>query len=446
MGKIGLIIQREYLTRVKKKSFIIMTLLGPLLMVGLMAGIIYFAQQESEPQTIMVIEQEGPIFTKWKDGDNYSFEHLGAMGEAEAKKLLKGSNYTSMLYFPANILANKSPLLYYKVQPSLMTQRAIENEVEAVIEREKLKLYNVDKSIYKKIKEGFNMRTIKLTDSGDEEEGIFQRVMVGFGFGLMVYFFIFFFGVQVMRGVIEEKTNRIVEVVITSVKPFQLMMGKIIGIALVGLTQFLLWVILSTTMFSIATSFLANDRIAELQQLQAQQSTELLAQNAGQMEKFKKVDMGDFNHPDHIINRINWPLMLGTFVFYFLGGYLLYGALFAAIGSAVDNETDTQQFMLPVTLPLLGAYIMSTFIMQNPEGDAAFWGSLIPFTSPIIMPIRMAMGMDGHLWELILSMVLLVLTFIGATWFAGKIYRTGILMYGKKVSYKEIWKWIRFNG
>ena len=153
----------------------------------------------------------------------------------------------------------------------------------------------------------------------------------------------------------------------------------------------------------------------------------------------------DLTSDDHILNRINWPLMLGVFVFYFLGGYLLYAALFAAIGSAVDSETDTQQFMLPVTLPLLGAYILSAMMINNPEGSAAVWGSLIPFTSPIIMPMRVAVGMDGQGWQLILSMILLVVTFIGTTWLAGKIYRTGILMYGKKVNYKELWKWIRFS-
>lgn len=447
MGKIGLIIQREYLSRVRKKSFIIMTLLGPLLMVGLFAGIIWFSQQDKVPQNVMVVEQRGPVFTDWENGESFSFEHLGVMELEAAKRMLSNSNYTSMLYIPEGILDQERPLLYYKVQPSMSTQRGIENRAEKLIEGEKLKLYNIDKNIYKKIKEDFRISAIKLTESGEEESSQAEKSIVGFIFGLLVYVFIFFYGVQVMRGVIEEKTSRIVEVMITSVKPFQLMMGKIVGIALVGLTQFLLWIILSSTLMSVSTSVLMKDKLADFQQMQVQQTTEMVSENKDVLKELqKKPGLTDLAHPEHILNRVNWPLMLGVFIFYFLGGYLLYASLFAAIGSAVDNETDTQQFMLPVTLPLVAAYILSAMMLENPEGEAAFWGSLIPFTSPIIMPIRVAMGMEGNLWQLLLSMVLLVVTFIGTTWFAGKIYRTGILMYGKKVNYKEIWKWIRFNG
>jgi ABC-2 type transport system permease protein len=246
-----------------------------------------------------------------------------------------------------------------------------------------------------------------------------------------------------MRGVIEEKSNRIVEVIITSVKPFQLMLGKIIGVALVSLTQFTLWIVLTMGILAAVQSTVFKDyydpaAIAAQTQVTPDIAKEIQMENVTQ----KKFDLLD---PNNIINRTNWPLMIGLFIFYFLGGYLLYSALFAAVGSAVDNETDTQQFMLPVTLPLTLAYVLSAAIVENPEGQLAFWLSIIPFTSPIAMLVRVAIGIgEGGipLWELILSMVALVVGFIFTVWLAAKIYRTGILMYGKKVSYSELWKWI----
>ena len=251
------------------------------------------------------------------------------------------------------------------------------------------------------------------------------------------------YGSQVMRGVIEEKTNRIVEVIISSVRPFQLMMGKIIGVALVSLTQFLLWIVLTAGILTAVQSTIFKDyydpaTIAAQTQVTPDIAAEIQQENVNQ-NKFDLLD------PNNIINRTNWPLMIGLFIFYFLGGFLLYSALFAAVGSAVDNETDTQQFMLPVTLPLTLAYVLSTSIVDNPEGPIAFWLSIIPFTSPIAMLVRVAIGIgDGGIpvWELVLSMALLIVGFIVAVWLAAKIYRTGILMHGKKVSYTELWKWI----
>jgi len=212
---------------------------------------------------------------------------------------------------------------------------------------------------------------------------------------------------------------------------------------LVSLTQFVLWIVLSFTFITASQQILFQDKLEQAGAMQMQKSTEMIDQGG-----FNKQDISplDLTNPNHIVNRINWPLMLGLFIFYFLGGYLLYSSLFAAIGAAVDNETDTQQFMLPVTIPLVFAYFLSITIVENPESPAAFWGSIIPFTSPIIMMIRVAMGLDpGEYWQLGLSMILLIGGFIFTTWLAGKIYRTGILMYGKKVNYKEIWKWIRYH-
>jgi ABC-2 type transport system permease protein len=241
-----------------------------------------------------------------------------------------------------------------------------------------------------------------------------------------------------MRGVIEEKSSRIVEVIISSVKPFQLMMGKIIGIAFVAITQFLIWVVLSTVIIGGAQQFFKE----ELNQVQTEQVKNLESVNP---EAAKTA--GNENQQAEFISRltgqlgmINFPLVLGAFLFYFIGGYLLYGSLFAAIGAAVDNETDTQQFMLPVTIPLILAIVMAQVAIENPDGPIAFWASIIPLTSPIIMMIRIPVGVAY--WEVILSMGLLIATFIGTTWMAAKIYRTGILMYGKKVNFKEIGKWV----
>jgi ABC-2 type transport system permease protein len=254
----------------------------------------------------------------------------------------------------------------------------------------------------------------------------------------IIYFFIFLFGMQVMRGVIEEKTSRIIEVIISSVKPFELMMGKIVGVALVALTQVGLWVVLSSVIYtgvgSIFGDELAANQKNQIEQLENSNPTI----NA---EVLAATDTGGFvTEIKSKMETINFPLVIGCFIFFFLGGYLLYGSLFAAVGAAVDNETDTQQFMLPITIPLILSIVVAQLVMDNPDGQLAFWGSLFPFTSPIIMMVRIPFGVDT--WQVVLSMVLLIITFIGSTWMAGKIYRIGILMYGKKPSFKEIGKWI----
>jgi ABC-2 type transport system permease protein len=241
----------------------------------------------------------------------------------------------------------------------------------------------------------------------------------------------------------EEKSNRIVEVIISSVRPFQLMMGKIVGVALVGLTQFLLWVVLTFTFFTLFSSALFPDVAGAGSMAETVQATEAVAAQASEDEAGQAL-LTDF--AELILFRINWPVMLLMFLFYFLGGYLLYASLFAAVGAAVDNETDTQQFMLPITIPLIFAFIVAEFALANPEGGAVFWFSIVPFTSPIVMMVRVAMGFETDtVWQLILSMALLIAGFLGAVWLAAKIYRVGILMYGKKVSYKELYKWLRFK-
>ena len=456
MNKIGLIIKREYGTRVKKRSFIIMTLLGPLLIVGFLSLAIYISTQQEKKYEVLVLDESGDVFMnsiidnnrKYNDKYNLTFtssdeNYQNLVYEDVQEEFKNDDNYNLLLYIPKNILRSNISKCLYKEVPSLKAQKHLTSIINKTIELEKLKVEGWDIEKYESIKTSINLDVIDIEHL--ENQNIQKRAAVGYIFAIIVYMFILLFGVQVMRGVIEEKTNRVIEVIVSSVKPFQLMMGKIIGIALVGLTQFGVWVILSILlMFTVFTFYFPNQYDAANQaknipnQVQVAENIQLEEQNNDTIE-FSEVS-------DFIINEINWPLMLGLFVFYFLGGYLLYGSLMAAIGSAVDSESDTQQFMIPITIPLIFAIILAQNVITNPAGSASFWLSEIPFTSPIIMLVRVAMGVgEGGIpvWEVLLSMGLLIITFIGTTWLAGKIYRTGILMYGKKASYRELIKWIR---
>ena len=441
MNKIGLIIQREYLTRVRKKSFLVMSILGPFLIAGLMMLILWMGMAENDNQKLLVIDDLRPAFSAIvkKSDSKLAFEYVDITLE-QGKMMLLESNYTAVLHIPHNILHANTAQLFFEKQPSIMVQRHIENKVESIVESLKLKQYQIDKDDFYSVKTNFKLNTIRFKETGEEEEVTYEKALVGFVFSLFIYLFIFLYGVQVMRGVIEEKTSRIVEIIISSVKPFELMLGKIIGVAMVGLTQFLIWTILTFAAVNVGQSVLFDINYGTQNLSSMQMTTEM----AKELKTDKEFSTKDVISPDNILFRINWPLMLGMFLFYFLGGYLLYSALFAAVGAIVDNETDTQQFIVPISLPLILAYAMSSIIIQNPDGPAAFWFSIIPFTSPVVMVVRIAMGVGaGAIWEILLSMLLLIITFIGVTWFAGRIYRVGILMYGKKASYKEIWKWLR---
>lgn len=451
MNKIKLIIKREYLTRVRKKSFIIMTFLGPVIIAGLLSLGIYLGMSDTEEYNVLVVDQTPAIsidstatasslfWNKLKPTPQVHFQYShDAMSNTE----FDSSNYSMMLVIRKDIVTYPEAELVFRKLPSMKARSYIKSEVEKVIENEKLKLNSIDKHVYDSIRTDLDLVSVDAKEGGTSFKQ--EQAMVGFAFAVLIYFFIFLYGVQVMRGVMEEKSSRIVEVIISSVKPFQLMMGKIVGIALVGLTQFLLWVILSATLFAVTSSTFMPDIASSVSSTEQVQITDEAAQQVSQ-DPMKQAMMNDVG--ELIFNRINWPVMIGMFLFYFLGGFLLYASLFAAVGAAVDNETDTQQFMMPITIPLVFGFLVAEFALSNPAGAAVFWFSQIPFTSPVVMMVRVAMGFDaGNVWQLILSMVILVIGFIGAVWLAGKIYRVGILMYGKKVSYKEIWKWLRFHS
>ncbi len=445
MNKTLIIIQREYLSRVKKKSFLVMTILGPILMASIWVIPLYLANTSNEKKVIQVLDETSLFKNQFKNTGELTFVPV-SMAIETAKNGLSASGNYALLYIPKTELSvPNTAILYSGHQPSIDVKSHIKEVMRKQIESLKLEVSGVDPGILKSIKTNINLNTIKIDEKGTETESFTEVTMVvGIFAGVLIYMFIFMFGAQVMRGVIEEKTNRIIEVIISSVKPFQLMMGKIVGIALVGLTQFLLWVFLTFGIVMIFQVSMAGDsKLTKTDKMFSPQGKIL---NAEQLKEFseKSAEKDDLNiQIIEAVASIDYLEIVGSFIFFFLAGYLLYAALFAAIGSAVDSEADTQQFMFPVTIPLILSIVMAQFVISNPDGQVAFWFSIIPLTSPVIMMVRIPFGVEP--WELSLSMALLVITFLGATWMAAKIYRTGILMYGKKVSYAELWKWLRYK-
>ncbi|MDD3637243.1 MAG: ABC transporter permease [Bacteroidales bacterium] len=437
MNKIILILKREYLTRVKKKSFIIMTFLGPLLMAALMiVPIVLATMQNIGEKNIAVLDETNWFIGKFEQDDNMQFHYVFDAVDSLKKQVLQ-EKYDLLVYIPRpelNIPVNAE--IYSDRQIPLNVSSYIKNTMRKEVETKKLLASGIDPDVIKSAKATINLVTIRLDEDGGETKS-FTEINVALGlFGsILIYFFIFIFGSQVMRGIIEEKTSRIVEVIISSVKPFELMMGKITGIALVGLTQFLLWVVLTGSIYGV---FMLIYGVAEAPQVLTTES----AMTSPAESMLPEMNNEALTEIIEVVDAINFPVIIGSFIFYFLGGYLLYAALFAAIGSAVDNEADTQQFMLPVSIPLILGLVVSNFIVNNPEGSLAFWLSIIPFTSPVVMMVRIPFGVAYG--ELALSMALLVCGFLFTTWIAAKIYRTGILMYGKKPGYKELWKWLRY--
>ncbi len=446
MSKISTIISREYTTRVKKKSFLIMSIVGPILFASLMIAPAWLAQMEDTEVKLIAVADSSQLFIgEFPETDYIKFEYLPNADLQKYKDNFYESDYYALLYISHIVASSPNAVfLYSDKSPSLGVQMHISNAIEKRLERDKLKTYGIDENVLQAIKTNITVRSVKLSKTGEEKESNFTLYMIlGYVAGFLIYFTIFFSGAQVMRGVIEEKTNRIIEVIISSVKPFQLMMGKIIGVGLVALTQFALWGFLTMAIYVGVVPLLMPD-MAELNQ---EIKVESLVDTGSTLNTQAPVNdelTSEVTDMLGALANINFGVIIISFIFFFIGGYFLYGAMFAAIGSAVDNEADTQQFMLPVTLPLILAIVIMLNIVQNPEGPLAFWFSIIPFTSPIVMMARIPFGVPYP--QIILSAIILIVTFIAFTWLAGKIYRTGILMYGKKSSWKEMWKWIRYKN
>jgi ABC-2 type transport system permease protein len=426
MNKILLIIKREYITRVRKRSFIVMSLIGPLFMALVFVVPVWLATRQSEKRTINVIDESGYFADQIKNNTSVEFRFISQELTQAKKNLDSGSAY-GLLYIPKISLQNPEGITFFcDKNPSLEIIGNIQDILRSRVEDLKLQQSDISKEVLDNLKSDLSINSINVSESGERTSNAGIATAVGYITALLIYFFILFYGVQILRGVIEEKTSRIVEVIISSVKPFQLMVGKIIGIGAVGLTQFIIWIILGFGISSIAGTFMHPDT------MMAAGAGSPAAQAASNPDIMSELYTG--------LGSINIPLIIFSFGFYFIGAYLLYGALFAAVGSAVDSDTDAQQFQFPITIPLIISIVVLAAVLKEPDGSLAFWMSMIPLFSPIVMMMRLPFGVP--MWQLGLSMTCLVAGFLVTVWLAARIYRIGILMYGSKVSYKILFKWL----
>ncbi len=435
MNKIWLIVQREFLNRVQKKSFLIATILLPLIFPALMAILVYVAveQKKNASKDVVYYVDESNKFMA--DTSKFIFKEFEGSIAAAKQSFQEDQSY-ALLHIPDFELSNpRGFTLYTKVNPSPNEIGDLEGMLENQIRELKLVKFNIRQEVLDSIKTDITIRTINVSEAGDEKTSD-SKVLFGIGMacGIMMYIFIFVYGAQIMQGVIEEKTSKVVEVIVSSVRPFQLMMGKIMGLASVGLLQFLIWIILITTLSSVVLGFFGLDMPQQqMMNEMSQEYPDAQLQNQGTMEVLG------------LIGEVPFGYLIFNFLFYFLGGYLLYGALFAAVGSAVDSPAEAQQFMFPITIPMLIAYFgLFTFILDDPHGSISVWLSIIPFTSPIAMMGRIGFGVPA--WQLFLSMLSLIGGFVFTTWVAARIYRVGILMHGTKINYKVMAKWFMMKG
>lgn len=430
-NKILLIIGHEYYTRVVKLSFLLLTLLTPIFIIGLsiIPALIITSETEESAKTIIVIDKSGLYEPAFTSDENYTFLFLdGDVQQAHADH----PQVDGFIYITGDLRDSLQSVSYYsEKQPNAEMMYRLSRQLSDYVNRQRIESYNIPnlKEIIAQSQQRVNINTVKWDKDGSEHMTSADITeLFGLLCAMLIFIFIFMYGAQVMQGVAQEKSSRIMEVMISSVRPFELMMGKIIGIALVGLTQFMLWVIIGAIGLSIATPLVLPD-IAGM-------STEAITQMASSQ------DLSFAQELLMSLMGLDFVKIIVLFVLYFIGGYLLYASLFAAIGSAVDNETDAQQFTFPISLPILVSMYVAMHAMHNPDSSLAFWCSMIPFTSPVVMLARLSF--DVAWWEIILSLAILYLSFISSTWLAGKIYRTGILMYGKKPTWNEIWKWIKY--
>tara|TARA_R110002096_G_scaffold56474_9_gene144139 strand:+ start:3939 stop:5252 length:1314 start_codon:yes stop_codon:yes gene_type:complete len=437
MNHLSLIIKREYLTKVKNKSFIVMTILSPLIFIALIAVVAYLSQLNNDKvRVISVLDESGLVQDIFKSSGNTSYNILNDMSFEEAKAFSKETGSYGLLHIgkldnleaisdKINFYSEESPSINVisDLESKIQTELTTQNRIAKGIDVEKLKDSKVNVSI---LQESFEGKKTSKIDS-------VVKLVFGGAAGYLLFMFIIIYGNMIMRSVIEEKTSRIIEVIISSVKPVQLMLGKIIGTSLAGITQFVIWLILGGVLMSIV-SFIFGIDMAQIQSPQ-QEMMQQAMENPEINMQVQNVMASFYNLP--ITN------LLVAFVLFFIGGYLLYSSFYAAIGAAVDNETDTQQFMLPIIMPLILAVYVGIFtVIEDPHGTVSTVFSFIPLTSPVVMLMRIPFGVP--LWQQLLSFGLLVGTFMFTVWFAAKIYRVGILMYGKKPSYKELIKWIRY--
>lgn len=462
--KLGIIIQREYLNKVKKKSFLLITFLAPVLFAGIaiLPSVIMMGAKE-EAKRVGVIDRSGIVVPFLSDNDVTRFIDLGANADGDAIKAdFSGSGVDILLSISElDTLARTVQADCYSEKPLGMdTGEMIESRINDAVEAYRIDSYGIEnlEEIMAGVKSDVKLRSYTIDKSGNEsisESGIYMALSMMLGMAL--YMFIALFSGMVMSSVIEEKSSRVVEVLMSSVKATELMFGKIIGVALVALTQFLLWILLTLLLMGVAMGILGKDKMMGM--MGSDPTTEMVGQMNENVNLPAGMDLnealatatdttgvaaGEPSGMDVVMStlgNINLGQILFAFLFYFVFGYLLYASLFAAIGSAVENEGDSSQLQLPVTIPLLLAFFIAIYAFKAPGSSLVFWGSMIPFTSPIVMLARIPFGVPA--WELILSMVLLVATFVVCAWASAKIYKVGILMFGKKSTFKDLWKWLK---
>ncbi len=453
-SKIAVIIAREFSVRVKKKSFIITTVLAPVLMAGLLvvpALITMYSGNMNENLTIKVADRSGVVMPYLERDTVIRFEPIPEDAVDEQKKNIEESGAFAILEIsPLDSSKNVSIQAYSVKQIDVETRARIRENTREAIKQYKLKSYDIPEleQMVNDIETDVKIDTFEIDPETGKEKAVQVEIYMAIGYiaSFMIYMFIFMFGSMVMRSVIEEKTTRIVEVIVSSVKPFELMMGKILGVASVALTQFLIWIVLTIAIVFGATAAMGSGAVKGQTELQAQLAAGGMAQE--QLSQVVQMpdaaqdasDSGAFEIID-MLREMDIASIVGCFLIYFALGYLLYASLFAAVGASVDNEADTQQLILPVTIPLIIGLFIMLHTFQYPDSALSFWGSVIPFTSPMVMMARVAYGVPG--WQLALSVGLLAATFLGIAYLSGKIYRTGILVYGKKVSWKDLMKWIK---
>lgn len=427
MNKIWIIIKREYLTRVRKKSFLIVTLLVPVLFVAMIL-IPILMMQSGDNEKIAVVDDSKVFQGKLADDGGVHYKFVDARIDTFKNTYLE-RGYTGLLHIPAMDIDRPGTIVYYsKGQMNVMLKSNMERRLEGVLEDKRMEVAGIDKAKVESIRADIDIVNLAGKDEKKGSAGL--AYAVGYGAAFLVYIILLVFGTTVMRGVMEEKMNRVAEVMVSSVKPFQLMMGKIVGIAGVGLTQFLIWIVLIVGLQMLLPLFVGADTMNAA-------AAQGAGNNAAMAEAMSKINF--------VVEGVNWPLIITCFLFYFLGGYLFYAALFAAVGSLVNEDpNEAQSLTFPITLPVIISIFIMFAAVRNPNGQLAVWGSIIPFSSPVVMMARIPYGVPGTVpyWQLALSVVFLVAGFMGTTWLAAKIYRTGILLYGKKVTLKEVGKWL----
>jgi len=445
---IGIIIRREYLNKVKKKSFLITTLLVPILVAGLTIGVmVVMLNTKEKTKTIAVVDGSGIVMPYLEDTETIHYVDCGAQEPDSIKVRLADLGYDGLLSIPALDTLGKTvhPDLYSQKPLGMDLTQNIGNRLDKAVEDYRIASYGIEglDQIMKDVKSDVKLRSYTVSESGEEkisEAGVYS--IISMVLGIIIFMFVTLFGSMVMSAVIEEKSSRVVEVLVSSVKSTELMFGKIIGIALVAITQFLLWILLSGVIIGAAGGIMKDRLVSQADPAELAQSLGVSPDQLDTMDltQLAGTDSGMATALD-MIHSIPIAKILIIFLVFFLFGYLLYASLFAAIGSAVENAEDTQQLQLPLTIPLMLAYIIALYAFKAPDSSIAFWASMFPFTSPIVMIARLPFGVPG--WEIALSLVLLILTFVVCAWASAKIYKVGILMFGKKSTWKDLWKWLK---